>query len=282
MHSIAIGHIKRGFPENISEMNTAQYRYFSFLELNRQMGKVSMAQLEVLFVYFALNMVRTSSSPRVIENVAKLRKLVQPYYTTQKNKGKTTTIVALNFLENPLPILQVNNNKLYGPGAALQNCTYEEVFVHAQNALLEFSNTLEEKHLDTLVATLYRPDGKRTQFNPDTLEDHLPAINRLLPEVKFGVYLFFASCQKFITNAKALDIGGGVKINIAQLFKPSPGQNSGAGIGPIGLIYAIAESGVFGNAKETASQGVYDILTRMVQLHEESKQVQENAKRRRA
>lgn len=283
MHKIEFNNITREFPESIEEMTPAQYRYFAFLELNRQMGKISMKQLEVQFVYFALNMVRTSDAPKVIENVTLLRELVKPYFTTQKAKGKTNTIVDLNFLGNPLPeIVPKKGHRFLGPSAALQNCTYEEVFVQAHAALLEFSNTMEEESLDRLVAILYRPaneKGKRPKFDPETFEDNIPLVQHLHPEVKFGVYLFFASCVKFITTAEALDIGGGNTVNIAQLFKPDPGQSSSKGIGPVGLIYSIAESGVFGNARETASQGVYDVLIRMVQLHEQAKEMKKNAKR---
>lgn len=283
MHKIEFGNITRDFPESVSEMTPEQFRYFAFLEMNRQLGKMKMEQLEVFFVYFALNMVRTTKSLKAVENVNLLRELVRPYFTTQKIKGKNVTILDLNFLENPLPVISVNASlKLHGPAAALQNCTYEEVFVHAQNALLEFSATGEEETLDRLVAVLYRPllDGKRPKFDPEKIEEHLPLVKNLLPEVKFGIYLFFASCQKFITTATDLDIGGGNRVNIAQLFKPDPGQKKARGIGPVGIIYSLAETGVFGNAKETASQGVYDVLIRMVQLHEQAKEMKKNAKRK--
>ena len=283
MHKIAFNNITREFPACVDQMTPEQYRYFAFLELNRQMGKISMKQLEVQFVYFALNMVRTSNAPKVVENVNLLRKLVKPYFTTQKAKGKTNTIVDLNFLQNPLKEIEPEKDLvLLGPSEALTNCTYEEVFVYGHAALLEFSNTMNEEALDRLVAILYRPanaNGKRPKFDPETYEDNIPLVENLHPEVKFGVYLFFASCIKFITTATTLDIGGGNTVNIAQLFKPDPGQKSSKGIGPVGLIYSIAESGVFGNARETASQGVYDVLIRMVQLHEQAKEMKKNAKR---
>ena len=282
MHKIEFSNITREFPESVSEMTPEQFRYFAFLEMNRQLGKISMQELEVFFVYFALNMVRTTDGLKAIENVNLLRELVRPYFTTQKIKGKNVTILDLNFLENPLPLLKTEGAKLHGPSAALQNCTYEEVFVHAQNALLEFSASGEEEALDRLVAILYRPavDGKRPKFDPEKIDDHLPLVKKLLPEVKFGIYLFFASCQKFITTATDLDIGGGNEVNIAQLFKPDPGQKKVKGIGPVGIIYSLAESGVFGSAKDTASQGVYDVLIRMVQLHEQAKEMKKNAKRK--
>lgn len=265
-------------------MTEAQYRYFSFLELHRQLGNISMGQLEVQLIYFCLNMVRTSKDEKVVENINELRKLVRPYYTSQKSKktGKQAPIVDLNFVVNPLPVITIQKEKFYGPADALQDCSYEEVFVHAQNALLDFSNTLDEEYLDKLVAILYRKPkaGKRPKFDGEAYEEHLEQIKTLKPEIKFGVYLFFASCQKFITTAESLDIGGGNTVNIAALFKPDPSQGKSKVIGPVGIIYSLAESGVFGNAKKTGRQGVYDVLIRMVQLNEQAKEMKKNAKRK--
>lgn len=288
MHKIEFGNITREFPENISEMTAPQYRYFAYLEMLRQSGKITMERLEVLFIYFVLNMVRTTDGEKAIENITLLRQLVKPYFVEQRYKGKVAQVVDLNFLNNPLPVIQCGRKKLYGPADALQDCSYEEVFIHGQNALIEFSNTRESSALDNLVAALYRPKKrslpwekkKRPRFDPETMEDVLPLVQQLRPEIKFGVYLFFASCQKFITTADALDIGGGTTVNVAQLFKPDPSQKSGAGIGSVGIIYSLAESGVFGDAKETARQGVYDVLIRMVQLHEQAKEMKRHAKRK--
>lgn len=295
MHKIKFNNIKRDFPENISEMTAPQFRYFAYLEMLRQLGKITMAQLEVQFVYFALNMVRTSNAPLVVENITKLRQLVRPYYTTQSHKGKIVTILDLNFVKNPLPEITIvpsclqegcpppaDGVVLHGPADALQNCTYEEVFVHAQNALLDFSNTQNAESLNELVAILYRPakKGKRPKFDPEKTNGHLELVKSLHEEIKFGVYLFFASCHKFITTATDLNIGGGTSVNIAELFKPDPTQGKSKGIGPVGIIYSLAESGVFGNAKETARQNVYDVLIRMVQLNEQAKKMKQDAKRK--
>lgn len=283
MHKISFGNIQKDFPENISEMSGPQFRYFSYLEMQRQQGKISMIELEVFFVYFAMDMVSTSNEPLVIENVNNLRKLVQPYFTTQKDKsGKIHNIVDLNFVHNLIPVIEIKNTKLYGPKAALQDCSYEEVFAHCQNALIDFSNEREEGYLDELVAGLYRPqvNGKRPKFNSETYEEHMDLIKAVQPEIKFAVFLFFASCHKFITTATELNIGGGTTINVAQLFKPDPSQGKSKSIGPAGIIFSLAESGVFGNARETASENVYTILTRMVQLHEQHKELKRNAKRK--
>jgi len=213
MHKIEFGKITKEFPENIAEMTGPQYRYFAFLELNRQLGKMSMEQVEVLFVYFALNMVRTSDAPKTIENVNKLRLLVKPYYIEQEVKGKISKIVNLNFVNNPLPKIQINKTELLGPADALQNCSYAEVFMHGQNAMIDFCNTNEEEHLDKLVAILYRPaqHNKRPKFDSEVYEEHLDLVKKLAPEVKFAVFLFFSSCHKFITTCESLDIGGGGK-----------------------------------------------------------------------
>jgi len=273
MHKIEFGKITKEFPESIAEMTPAQYRYFSFLELNRQQGKMEMKDLEVFFVYFALNMVHASNAPKTVENVHKLRELVKPYFIDQEAKDKKHKIVDLNFINNPLPELTIDETILLGPSPALANCTYEEVFVHSQNAMIDFCNTNDEESLNKLVAVLYRPgmNGKRPKFNSDDLEEHLELVEKLPPEVKFGVFMFFSSCHKFITTNDALTLEGGITVNIAQLFKPS--KKKAKGVGPVGVIWDLAESNVFGNAEATGKVNVYDVLVRMVQLHEKAEEL---------
>lgn len=262
-------------------MTAAQYRYFSFLEMNRQQGKISMADLEVFFVYFALNMVHTSNSSKTIENVNHLRELVRPFFKDQEDKGKKYKIVDLNFVMNPLEKIQVEKTELLGPAPALTNCTYEEVFVHGQNAMIDFCNTNEEEYLDKLAATLYRPavNGRRPKFNSEDLDDVLPLVRKLEPEVKFGIFLFFSSCHKFITTNDALPLEGGIVVDVAQLFKPS--KKKAKGVGPVGVIWDLAESQVFGNAGETGKINVYDVLVRMVQLHEKAEELKKEHDNRR-
>ncbi len=281
MHKIEFGKIDKDFPEDISEMTPAQFQYFSYLEMLRQSGQISMEALEVHFVYFALNMVRTSDSAKIVENVTKLRELVRPYFIEKSHNGKTSKIVDLNFVINPFPSIVCNKETLLGPADALQDCSYEEVFVHAHREFMEFSNTRDMEALTRLAAVLYRPakNGKRTKFKAKDLEDHQKLTIQLKPEVKFGIFLYFASCHKFITTNDALDIGGGITVDIASLFKPDSTQGNAKGIGPVGIIYSIAESGVFGSAKETGAQNVYDILIRMVQLNEQAKKIKADAKR---
>lgn len=280
MHKIAFGKITKDFPESIAEMSGPQFRYFAFLEMNRQLGKMTMADLEVMFIYFALDMVRTSNSPKVVENINRLRPLVHPYFSNQEHKGKKSAIVNLDFVNNSLQEISIGETTLYGPEDALQDCTYEEVFVHGQNAMIDFCNTNSIACLDNLVAVLYRPkvNGKRPDFRREKYEEHLELVKQLQPEVKFAIFLFFSSCHKFITTCSALDIGGGNTLNIAQLFQPS--KKKAKGIGPLGIIYSLAESRVFGDADKTGRKNVYEVLARLVQLHEQAKEAEKNAKRK--
>ncbi len=277
MHKIEFGNITREFPESISEMTVPQYRYFCYLELNRVSGNIKMNEVETAFVYFILNMVRTSKSKKVVENVTMLRKLVHPYYNTEKIKGRLSMVVNLDFVENPIPILKIKKGKkdlqYFGPAAALQNCSYEEVFVHAHNAMLDFINNKDIEALDRLVAILYRPavDGKRPLFDQEQYQDLIPDFEKLAIEVKYGVFLFFASSHKFLTTHTNLDIGGGNTVNIAQLFAPDPNQVKGKGFGAVGVIFSLAKTNVFGNSKETGRANVIDVLVHLVQLHEEAK-----------
>lgn len=280
MHKIEFNNISKEFPESISEMSSDQYQYFCYLEILRQTGKIKMSRLEVLFIYYVLDMERVSSAPQVIENINKLRDLVRPYFSSQSKKGTSQKIVELDFVENPLPEIIIAKKKYSGPKTALQDCQYAQIFVYAHNEYLDFSKASEEAHLDRLLAILYHPPGEK--FDPELIETRSVLFSGLKVEIKFGVYLFFASCLKFMATCKELSIGGGVTVDLSELFKPDPAQVKMKGIGAIGVIYSIAESRVFGDAEKTGKQGVYDILIRLIQLDQQAKKIKEDAKRNRA
>lgn len=277
MHQISFNNITREFPETVSEMTPEQYRYFCQLELARQAGQISMARLEILFIYHVLNMVRVSNKPQVIENIHKLRSLVKPYFTSQRKDGKDRPVLDLDFVHNPIPEIKLGKTIYKGPGTALQDCEYAQLFVYAHNAYIDFSKTMQDKHLDRLVAALYMPAG--SEFKAQDMISRAGKFKDIPLDLKFGVYLFFASCMKFIATNTALPIGGGVTVDISILFKSDGGSGSMKGIGAIGVIYDLAADGVFGDADKTGHQNAYDVLIRIIQLDQKAKKLKEDAKR---
>jgi hypothetical protein len=105
---------------------------------------------------------------------------------------------------NLLPVIATGLKKYYGPADAMVYCTFGE-FTLACSALDDYQKTREEKHLDQLVAILYRPkkvfwsirkyftdnQDLRSKFMNRTLKKRARKLARLDHCVRYSVYLFF-------------------------------------------------------------------------------------------
>lgn len=281
MHTIELLHkkpITLEFPASIWEMTQEQYVFFCKRLMMWHAGIIPLQRLKVYLVYEFLHLKRSKcNDDELVENIHSLTALCDGYFTSEKRNGKDATIVRQNFINNLIPVIDTDFGPLIGPQDALLDCSYGEVG-YANNNFLDFSRTGDIKYLNALVTALYRPkiDEERIAFNQKELK-HAPLVEAVPEEIKFGVYLWFASCMKWVSTNQSLDIGGGVSVDVSVLFKQS--KSAGKNFGFVGVIYSLAESQVFGDAEKTAAQNYYDILIRMAQMHAEAEKLKRDAKR---
>ncbi len=170
-------------------------------------------------------------------------------------------------------------NKFYGPESGFSDLTFYE-FRTASYYYAQYVEKKKEEDLDRLIALLYRP-GKKFWFikkrrsdcngirrrpisaetNPSILEKRARRLSKLPFPVKYTILLYCAGCFAFIRSGRP-EIDG-KEITLERLFKDEPENES---IGMSGLLFSIAESGIFGNIRETDQQNIYTILARMYQL----------------
>lgn len=185
-------------------------------------------------------------------------------------------------LETPkqfLPVISCRRKKYYGPESGFADLTFYE-FRTASYYFAQYIQNNKEADLDRLIALLYRPGKKFWHFkkhrsdcngirripisaetNPSCLEKRALRLSKLPFPVKYTILLYCAGCFNFIrTGRPEID---GKEINLERLYKNEP---DGESIGMSGLLFSIAESGIFGNIKETDQQNIYTILARMYQL----------------
>jgi hypothetical protein len=76
-------------------------------------------------------------------------------------------------------------------------------------------------------------------------------------------------------NGNGIEIDGN-KCMFSRIFRKGKGEgrSEGEGIGLTGVLMSLAESGVFGNIKETADANVWDVLTRLYQLELQSEEME--------
>ncbi|TXE18630.1 hypothetical protein ES692_06185 [Psychroserpens burtonensis] len=284
MHSIQIIGTSKTleFPETAIEFSRDQLLSFSALVFLYQIKAIEYQDLKVKIVYSFLNMVRTADLSKnvnnlISENVNAISKLVDNYFTVERIEGKKVKKIDMLFYTQILPEIKINAKTFYGPTSALFNTLYGE-YLQLLNYFTAFSQSGNEQDLDNMVATIYRPkkadyeaakqspdyDGDiRIKFNPNQTDDFAKDISKLPFPVKYAVFLFVASSQHFIATNNALDIGGGNTIDLTLLFEVSQTKEANS-LGMIGTLYSLAETKVFGTAKDVANQNTYDVLAFLV------------------
>ncbi|MGJ1424559.1 hypothetical protein ACR79B_11245 [Sphingobacterium spiritivorum] len=71
----------------------------------------------------------------------------------------------LDIQRNPLPSFVHNNIRYIGPDKELENVRFGE-FCMAETFFMQYWENKDDKILDKLIATLYRPAGNGNQYNP--------------------------------------------------------------------------------------------------------------------
>jgi len=98
--------------------------------------------------------------------------------------------------------------------------------------------------------------------------------------VKYAIFLNFLAFEEYIrTGAFTID---GQEISFRILFN-EVSDDDGAektDTGLTGLLFNFAESGVFGNVKETSEQKLYDVLFRLYQVRKEYLAMKRNMERK--
>lgn len=102
--------------------------------------------------------------------------------------------------------------KLHGPASGLTNLIFEE-YIQAETNLVRFRETGKQEYLHKFIAILYRPvkskreqqsityDGDiRLRFNDSAIDSRARQIEKLAPEIKKAILLWYDGCKYFITK----------------------------------------------------------------------------------
>jgi len=280
------------FPSNQDEMNGKQRIVLITGLLLYNMDKLSYSDLKKFLLKNYLNVKTSLSYKHFSTNADKLKAaenfnrladyLDSLFHGLSPDRPSQPTIN----LESPkqfLPVISVARlwrvTKYYGPESGFADLTFYE-FRTASYFFAQYIQNNKEADLDRLIATLYRPGKKFWHFkkhrpdcngirripisaetNPSCLEKRALRLSKLPFSVKYTILLYCSGCFAFIrTGCPEID---GKEINLERLYVNEP---DGESIGMSGLLFSIAESGIFGSIKETDQQNIYTILARMYQL----------------
>ena len=277
-----IGFIKE-IPSSFDEMTGADYIRFVKLWERLQSKLMDISHLKTELVYHFLGIRHSAArwdqftadeKQNISLNVFQISEKLDFLFTKKEIDGKIHLGINLSWTKNHLP--EVRN--MFGPDKLLADISwieYKDAMV-ASTAYIE-SEDIEE--LYRLAAILYRKKSfwtnKRKAYDPDQVDANMHYTRSWPFHVLYGIFLFFLSCEKYIREG-TFNVDNR-EITFASLFTGEE-ESSVPGAGLTGLLYNLAETGVFGNAKETARQNLYDVLFRLWQVHNDylrNKQKQE-------
>lgn len=301
-HSIEIDGQKKVLyiPSDLSECDSRQYIEMCELILLYQSEKISYEEMRIRAVYALLNMKHSErmdviTETNTLSNIYLISELIDSFFEDNENSQK---VIKQFYIHNPVPKITPLWKTYYGPSNGFSNITFGE-YVDVLRLFMEFSKTGDFENLYLISAILYRRKKsfllfrKRSEnYNGDVRVSYNSAkVEQRVKEMKsapigfiFGVYLLFASFQKYLTTAVLP--WGDKEIDLSLLFLPQAGEESSEapsdipGIGMDSMAFSLAESGAFGNVKEVRNTALWEILVRMYDLRkrdiEEMRKLKQN------
>jgi hypothetical protein len=190
--------------------------------------------------------------------------------------GVETVSINPKFCTQLMPVVKVGWRKYVGPKDLLADVTIYE-FKEASWRIGKYAQTLNDMYLDELFAILYRRDRQKVKSSgreqEREIENGLRVAKRVPVGVKFMIYLFFLGCMNWMRD-EPVEIDGR-EIDFGCLF-PKASANTGDktdddNTGMAGILFQMAESGVFGNMEETSRVSMWDVFLRLYQIHHQIK-----------
>lgn len=271
-------------PEHWDEMNPDQLYYCLKEAVKAAAGLISPEEAKVRSMYRLLEIKRDwrtvmweriQSSATVREKNANAYLLSEQLMGFMFRKVEKKDEVNYETVMNHFPVIKAGRTKLYGPAHLISDLTYGE-FRSAIEEMGEYfdSTGADQDALSRMIACLYRPervnlakdklsrdwDGKiQEPFNRARIEEHARLTAKLGTVHRTAILLWFTYTLSYIQERDL--VIGGRQVNFSLLFpKGQTGEEKKKGAGFTGILYSVAETGIFGNAAATDQVGLFDIL----------------------
>ncbi|SFU49138.1 hypothetical protein SAMN05216480_10547 [Pustulibacterium marinum] len=178
--------------------------------------------------------------------------------------AETKKVLRLNLEEDPIQQFTPINKTYVGPGG-FSNMTYGE-FLDALRLFHEFHVSGEIDVLHELAAILYRPskNGEQLPYNSTSVAKRAKIFKKTTIGFSYGVYLYFASFNSFLTTA--VIPWGSVDIDFSILFDEVKEESMYPGIGMDSVAFALAESNTFGDFEGVRKTNFWVIMARLYDL----------------
>lgn len=285
MHIIETDTLKRYIPADLSECDSQQYIDMCELLFKFHTNQITADDMLTHAVYKLMNMKHSESNDEELEvnkmgNVALIKELIESSFFEKIENEESGTYdlkVIQNYIDNPVTKFKPLWRSFYGPDEMFNNVKIGE-YTDALKLFLKFNASGEMDTLYEFVATLYRPkkpfhfiskhlsnyDGDcRVKYNPNHIQKRVKALRYAPIGFIYGVYLYFASVQIIISSGQIE--WGDKTLDLSILFK---GDNTvididADDIGLDSIVFAMAESGAFGDYSKVKEAPFWDMMIKM-------------------
>ncbi len=198
-------------------------------------------------------------------DISSISKTLEFLFKKIVHKKTATFIIDSRLTNNLIPEIKVSGKTFLGSSDGLTNLTFNE-YIHSETSFYKFCKTKEEKHLNKLIAILYRPKNKkatpdnidykgdlRVSFNDFLTDRYARILNNLNPVTKNAIFLFYQGCRNFLLE------------KFPNVF--SGGSSSGEDVfyGFMNLVNALANSDVT-KKEEVRKAYLMDVMVTLEQL----------------
>jgi len=283
--------IKVNYPSSWDEIKEENVCRIGEIMHDCYMGKIDYDMARKLAADEFLNRVNSDNKPALDEESidfwsteSLLADSVDFLFNREESKdGDENVSINPKFCTQLVPYVKVGLRWYIGPKDLLSDLTIFE-FKEASWRIGKYSETRDDQYLNEIFAVLYRgisltsrkkvrPDGGFTQVKYDQA---LRAAIQVPIGLKFMIYLFFIGCMNWLRE-EAVEIDGN-EIRFGCLFPKSRDKTEGdAGqendTGMAGILFQMAESGVFGNMEQTSKVSMWDVFLRLLQIHNQIKKM---------
>ena len=274
MHLIEFGNkIKKYLPEDLSECSDVQYIELSALIYYFQCNQISYFDFRIHALYKLLQMKRVKSyvnDELKYSKIFQLSELLDSFFETNDDKQK---VIKQYYIHNPIPKFRGALRYYHGPDNDFENVTFGE-YLDSLEAFINFDQTGEAIYLYELCAILYRKKSfslkgfDRQAYNKLTVKKRIKLFENQHLGILYGVYLYFASFQKYISSAKIFVQGN--EIDLSVLFDQKSEKSELPGLGMKGILLSMAESGVYGDQVGVRNTLLWEVLIRMYEVTKRS------------
>ena len=262
--------LTRYIPADLSECDAQQYMDMCELIFYFQNQQINYDEFRTHAIYKLMNMKpskKTTLDDDVkFANVYQVSELIDTFFEVNDDGTKT---IKQEYINNPVPKFKILFTTLYGPEDSFNNMTFGE-YRDALRFFHDFHATGDMEFLKLLTAVFYRPKKwfKKVPYNPQDLDKRIAKLKYAPIGFVYGVYLLFASFQKYLVDATIL--WAGKELDLSILFDAKGASESDTssmpGIGMDSVAFSMAESGVFGTLKEVDKTDFWDIMIRMYDI----------------